>query len=278
MKRIALIALLASIAMLFQSTAFAVGPEHTGSWYNSDQNGHGFSIEYGDAGNGTTPLMVVYWYVYDKDGSPVFLTGTGYPDANGVDITFYAHYGMKYGTFNPGDHQERDGGVARFTFQNEKNGTFEYFPSVWTKENFGHSQHQMPITKLFAVTHPYVDPPPTGEPIPNPGSWSGRMTYNRNSTGGNACYDADVQVVVIITGKNDSHFVSSITVSPDAGGLYISQLTAFVSDTGHASGNIYDVNGQSIDFTIAFSTQGTAQGAWTYVNSDCYGEWTFTKD
>jgi len=271
MKRITAIF---SLLLLCQQVAFAIGPEITGSWYNKNESGHGFSIEYGDAGNGT-PLVAVYWYVYDKDGNPVFLTGTGYPDETGVDITFYAHYGMKFGVFDPATHQEQDGGVARFTFQDDKNGTFEYFPSVWITENFGHSHHQMPITKLFAVKHPYVEPPPTGEPVPLPGFWSGRMTYDRRSAAGGACYDADVQVGVGST-SSGIKWVDSITVSPDNGGRYINSnlnRTFNLAVSGYIT-----VNGNRIDYTINFGTYGSAQGVWAYDNSECYGDWSFTKD
>lgn len=141
----------------------SIGPEHTGSWYYPEQSGHGFSIEYGDDGNGT-PLVVVYWYVYDKDGAPVFLTGFGYPDESGVNITFNAHYGMKFGEFYPSTHQEPDGGTARFTFVDANNGTFEYYPSDWTVTNFGHSSMLIPISKLFDVSHPdQKEPTPVKE-------------------------------------------------------------------------------------------------------------------
>ena len=146
-----ILALVASIAIAFNANA--MGPEHTGSWFNQSESGHGFSIEYGDAGNGT-PLVVVYWYVYNEDGYPIFFTGYGYPDQSGVDIVFKAHWGMLFGEFDPSTHLEADGGVARFTFQDATNGTFEYIPSDFSIQNFGHSAHQMPITKLFAVTPP----------------------------------------------------------------------------------------------------------------------------
>ena len=120
-----------------------------------------------------------------------------------------------------------------------------------------------------------VEPPPTVDPYK--GSWTGRMIYDRNSVAGGACYDADVQMVVILA-SNGAYYTDSITVRPDAGGLYISSLKTYVSDTGHTDGNIYDINGQSINFTLAFNTQGHAQGEWVYTNYDCYGDWTFTKD
>ena len=146
-----ILALVASISIVFNANA--MGPEHTGSWYNQNESGHGFSIEYGDAGDGT-PLVVVYWYVYNSGGYPMFFTGYGFPDENGLDIAFTAHWGMSFGEFDPITHSEADGGVARFTFQDANNGTFEYTPSEFSVENFGHTAHQMPITKLFGVTPP----------------------------------------------------------------------------------------------------------------------------
>jgi len=273
MKRIALIAI---AAMLFQSATFALGPEITGSWYNQNESGHGFSIEYGDAGNGT-PLVAVYWYVYDKDGNPVFLTGTGYPDSTGVDITFSAHYGMKFGTFDPGTHQERDGGVARFTFQDDKNGTFEYFPSVWVTENFGHSHHQMSITKLFAVTHPNVEPhPPTGEPVSLPGVWSGRMIYDRRSTG--VCHDGNV-VFNVKTDSRGYDAVLTIAVDRDGGGLSVYSFPF----EGERIINLYLAEkialfNEYMDINLRFTDYGQADGIWSDRTVDCYGTWSFQKE
>jgi len=131
----------------------AIGSKHTGSWYYSEQSGHGFSIEVGESGDGTT-LVVVYWYTYDSTGNPVFLIGSGNPDGNGVEIELTAQYGMIYGEFVPTTVQRPDAGVANFTFLDANNGTFKYIPSAWTITNFGHSNIEMPITKLFDVSHP----------------------------------------------------------------------------------------------------------------------------
>ena len=275
MKRFALIV---TLLMLFQSAAFAIGPTYSGSWFNPEQNGHGFSLEYSVLSDGT-PLVVVYWYVYDQDGNPIFLVGLGEPEAgNSVTLEFEAPHGMKFGEFDPDSTVREDGGMGVFTFQNEESGTFNYEPSAWIADAYGLSAISIPVKMLLEVAHPN-DEPPSGEPVPITGQWTGRMTYNRNSAGGSACYDANVQAVVQIMGNKDYTYVRGITVSPDVGGLYIdSGLNGPVSDEGYVTGNIYEVDGQSIDFTIAFNTRGNAEGIWTYVNSDCYGEWTFTKD
>ena len=41
-----------------------IGPDYSGSWYNQDQSGHGFSMEFGELEDGS-PLAVVYWYTFD---------------------------------------------------------------------------------------------------------------------------------------------------------------------------------------------------------------------
>jgi hypothetical protein len=72
-----------------------IGPNYSGSWYNPEQSGHGFSLEYSVLNDGT-PLVVAYWYVYDTEGNPIFLIGMGQPEeGNTVTLEFEAPYGIK---------------------------------------------------------------------------------------------------------------------------------------------------------------------------------------
>jgi len=266
MKRFALIV---SSLMLFQSAAFAIGPTYSGSWYNPEQNGHGFSVEYSVLDDGT-PLVVAYWYVYDTEGNPIFLIGTGEPEEdNTVTLEFVAPHGMKFGEFDPESTVRADGGTGVFAFEDEESGTFNYEPSIWIADAYGLSAISIPVKMLLEAAHPNDEPP-----VSLPGLWSGRMIYDRKSAAGSACYDADVQVGVA---GSAIRYLDSITVSPDTGGLYINSNLSIAMPTGNVSGYII-VNDQTIDFTIAFNTQGYAQGLWAYDDSECYGEWTFTKD
>jgi hypothetical protein len=269
MKRLSFIAI-ATVLIAFNVNA--MGPEHTGSWWYSEQSGHGFSIEVGEE-NGA-PVAVIYWYTYDSSGNPVFIIGAGTPDQFGVEMTLNAHYGMIYGEFDPTTVEKPDAGVAIFTFQDDKNGNFEYLPSAWTIQNFGHSRIEMPITKLFDASDSNV-PPPTGEPVPVPGTWSGRMIYNRGSAAGGACYDADVQISTFLRGAN-GQWMRINSVSSDAGGLEI--INDETLALGWQAVGAFTMYGNEIEFTLIFDSQGRAEGVWTYDNSDCYGEWTFTKD
>ena len=77
-----------------------IGPAHSGSWYNAAQSGHGFSLEVGQTANGM-PQAVVYWYVYDDRGNPLFLVGQGAPQGNRLEAEFVSPVGMAYGEFDP---------------------------------------------------------------------------------------------------------------------------------------------------------------------------------
>jgi hypothetical protein len=266
-------------AMLFHTTAFAMGPNYSGSWYNPAQSGHGFSFEYSIQTDGT-PLVVAYWYVYDSVGNPIFLIGVGEPEeGNTVSLEFDAPYGMKFGEFDPETTVHGDGGTGVFTFANEESGVFNYQPSEWIASAYGLSAITTPVRKLLGVAHPNDEPPPTrpptDDPVPVPGTWSGRMIYNRESAAGGACYDADVQISTYLSGKNDIHYMRINTVSLDVGIPDIVGTQMVASDwQGVGAFTAFE---EIIEFTLIFNDYGYAEGIWSYRNSDCYGDWTFTK-
>ncbi|MEJ2401227.1 MAG: glycoside hydrolase family 16 protein [Xanthomonadales bacterium] len=127
-----------------------VNPAHSGSWYNPDEDGHGFSIEIGNALDGS-PAAVVYWYTYDVAGQPIFLVGQGVPDGTMLDVDFVSPVGMQWGVFQRPEGDWPDGGSGRFEFSDTDNGVFSYEPSEFTASTWGHTAHSMEITKLFSV-------------------------------------------------------------------------------------------------------------------------------
>ena len=153
--------LVATAVLLFHSGAFAIGPAYSGSWYNPLQSGHGFSLEYSVLDDGT-PVVVAYWYVYDIDGNPIFLVGTGEPEeGNTVTLEFDAPHGMKFGEFDPESTIHEDGGIGVFTFEDAETGVFDYEPSEWIADAYGLSAISIPVKMLLAVTHPNDVPPLT---------------------------------------------------------------------------------------------------------------------
>ncbi|MGA9573031.1 MAG: glycoside hydrolase family 16 protein, partial [Lysobacterales bacterium] len=129
-----------------------IGPAYSGSWYNPDQSGHGFSMEFGTSDDGS-PLAVVYWYTFDNAGNPIFLLGNGVPDGNTLDIQFESPYGMNYGEFDPASVERPNGGMAHFEFSDKANATFSYTPSEFSTTTWGHSTviESLPLIKLFEV-------------------------------------------------------------------------------------------------------------------------------
>lgn len=132
----------------------AIGPAHSGSWYQPLQDGHGFSLEFGEQLNGD-PLAVAYWYTYDDAGNPIFLVGTGVPEANRVTIDFVSPVGMVYGVFDPASVAREAGGSGVFEFADRDNAVFSYTPSDFTADTWGHTAiDDLPLVKLFGVPAP----------------------------------------------------------------------------------------------------------------------------
>ena len=131
-----------------------IGPAHSGSWYNPSQNGHGFSLEFGQTVNGT-PQAVVYWYVYDDRGNPLFLVGQGAPEGNRLEAEFVSPVGMAFGDFDPATVTHEPGGLGVFEFSDREHGTFDYTPSSFTADTWGHQPvHDLALSKLFDVPAP----------------------------------------------------------------------------------------------------------------------------
>jgi beta-glucanase (GH16 family) len=127
------------------------GLDYSGSWYNADQSGHGFSMAFGKAADGS-PLAVIYWYTYDTLGNPIFLMGTGVLDGNSLEVKFASPHGMKYGEFDPASVIREEGGTAYFEFTDQDNATFSYTPSEFSTSSWGHTAiDSLPLAKLFAI-------------------------------------------------------------------------------------------------------------------------------
>ena len=129
-----------------------IGPEYSGSWYNADQSGHGFSMEFDELADGSSQA-VIYWYTYDNQGNPIFLLGNGIADGYKLEIQLESPYGMKYGEFDPDSVVRAVGGTARFDFTDADNGIFSYTPSDFSTTTWGHitAIDSLPLTKLFAI-------------------------------------------------------------------------------------------------------------------------------
>ncbi|MEJ2384637.1 MAG: hypothetical protein P8Y54_09585 [Xanthomonadales bacterium] len=143
-------------------TAF-IGPGHSGSWNNEPQRGHGFSMEFGLTFEGN-PYAVIYWYIYDDAGNPIFMVGQGTPEGNRVEVTFYSPVGMVYGDFDPSavPNPLDIGGTGVFEFSDSENGTFSYTPSEFSETTWGHTTpvENLELSKFFGVPAEPIFPAP----------------------------------------------------------------------------------------------------------------------
>lgn len=275
------LAVVLAALLLFQTGAYAIGPSYSGSWFNPEQDGHGFSLEYVILNDGT-PIVVAYWYVYDSQGNPIFLVGQGEArEDNSVLLEFIAPHGMKFGEFKPEQVVREDGGTGVFNFENPDAGAFVYEPSAWMVETYGVSAISIPVIKLVGVA--LEDPLPTDSFVDTYfGSWTGKMVYDRSSTG--ICDDAEVHLQIGDYPRNGDGWwrLVSITVIRDNGGQATfnwGYLDAIFE--GSFAAEFFRVFDEYIDMNIQFpqiGAEGHAEGYWNYRNVDCYGQWTFTKD
>lgn len=93
----------------------------SGSWYNTGQSGHGFSFQVLNL-----TQVLVYWYVYNHFGKPMWLVGLGEYQGNMAVVTFYYVEGMVFGDFNPDDTQQHVWGTGVFEMYSCDEGFFEY--------------------------------------------------------------------------------------------------------------------------------------------------------
>lgn len=99
-----------------------VASAHTAAWYDPDRDGEGWMIEVLD-----DHQALAYWYTYDEQGNPAWLTGTGTIDGNRIAFDLYAYAGAQFGSgFDPGAIESTPAGTAHFRFTDCERGWFRY--------------------------------------------------------------------------------------------------------------------------------------------------------
>jgi hypothetical protein len=99
-----------------------VASAHTAAWYDPDRDGEGWMIEVLD-----DHQALAYWYTYDSDGNPAWLSGTGAIEGNRIEFDLYAYAGAEFGSgFDPGAIESTPAGTAHFRFTDCDRGWFRY--------------------------------------------------------------------------------------------------------------------------------------------------------
>ena len=93
------------------TAAMDIENTHSGSWYNTNQSGHGFNVEVLD-----DQTMVIYWHVYNPDGTPTFLVTVAEIDGDIASGIARTYSGMKFGEFDPQALKEEIWGTMSVQF------------------------------------------------------------------------------------------------------------------------------------------------------------------
>lgn len=108
---------------------FPIMPDHSGSWFDSDNPGVGFNVEIGNDGAGNGPMAIVYWYNFDIE-QPFWLTGQAQFSygANEVTVDLYSHPGNEEGVDfqQPPQSSFQLYGTLTLSFDDCNTGVFSY--------------------------------------------------------------------------------------------------------------------------------------------------------
>ncbi len=116
----------------------------SGSWYNPEQSGHGLSVEILDQ-----QRALGYWYVYDPDGNPIHLYLDGTIEQTSIISDAYYSSGMRFGSFDPLDHQLGLWGTVTLTFSDCDSATLQWNAHGEAGAGFGVGETS--LTRLSAI-------------------------------------------------------------------------------------------------------------------------------
>ena len=117
----------------------------SGSWYDPDQSGHGFSIQVAPPNT-----FLFYWFTFNPDGGQQsWLLGAGAydPTSNTVTVEAAQSTGTNFPpNFNHADITTVDWGSVTFTFTDCTHGTVS-----WISKIAGYGSGTLPLTKIVGV-------------------------------------------------------------------------------------------------------------------------------
>ena len=118
---------------------------HSGTWFNADQDGHGFMIEVIEAGSAQNMLMA--WYTY-KDDRPYWLLATGPIDGNSATLTAVTGSDALFPPdFNAADVVVTTWGELTFTKLDDNNAVVS-----WESVLNGFPDGELDVTRLSQLS------------------------------------------------------------------------------------------------------------------------------
>jgi hypothetical protein len=118
-----------------------IRPEHSGAWYNPDQDGHGLSVQVLD-----DERTIAFWFAYTPDGAPMFLVIDGVNDFHTVSGPAYFHEGMIWGQFDPATLNQEVWGEVSIEFLGCNSAVL-----TWSSSMEGYGDGQVELERLTFV-------------------------------------------------------------------------------------------------------------------------------
>jgi len=118
---------------------------HSGSWFNADQDGHGFMAEVIPSGDGLN--MLIAWYTY-FEGRQYWILGNGPVTGNTAEMTVFSGSGTSFPTdFDSNAVQFTEWGTLRFTLLDDNNAVIG-----WSSELAGFPDAELDVTRLTQLS------------------------------------------------------------------------------------------------------------------------------
>lgn len=112
-----------------RTDGFPLMADHSGSWFEADNAGVGFNVEFANNAAGEGPIAIAYWYNFDEQRQ-FWLTGqVGFEwGASEVTMDLFSHRGDEEGVGfeNPPDSDFSSRGTLTLRFDGCASGTFSY--------------------------------------------------------------------------------------------------------------------------------------------------------
>ncbi|MCB1566742.1 MAG: hypothetical protein KDI78_14235, partial [Xanthomonadales bacterium] len=117
---------------------------HSGSWFNTQQSGHGLQLEVLDSGDARTALAVWYHYL---NGEPRWLIGSGPVDGDHADLAMVITHGPDFPpNYDAADKVQEPWGTLRFSVDGANQAQIN-----WDADYADYGDGSMDLTRLTTL-------------------------------------------------------------------------------------------------------------------------------
>lgn len=237
MKKLLLSIAVALIFISFDAHPIKIDRHMTGAWYNRNQDGHGFNIEVI-----SETRSVFYWYVYNPDGTPTWLVGTGSNEDGRISGVAYHNTGMRWGVFDPTERTQERWGVVNIDFLDCNHATASYQSDDLSEQTIPFGWGSIDIERLT-----YVHKSKCAE-NPFPGIYRGYFWSNAAEQGFPGTVLLDGQGGFFGFSLGHRSFFGGHAVD---GGNFIAEGSAYANDTGNVENIMFTAEGKiAVDYRL----------------------------